>query len=100
MLNIFSYTCGPALYFMWKYVYLAFCFHFYFCFDIELNKLFILNKLYILDGLPWWFSGKDSANAGDVGLIPGLQKSLREGNGNPLQYSCLKNPMGRGAAAL
>ena len=33
-----------------------------------------------------------SANAGDVGLIPGLRKSLGEGNGNPLQYSCLKNP--------
>ena len=35
--------------------------------------------------------------AGDAGLIPGLERSLREGNGNPLQYSCLGNPMGRGA---
>ena len=36
------------------------------------------------------------ANAGDVGSIPGLERSPGEGNGNPLQYSCLENPMGRG----
>ena len=36
-------------------------------------------------------------NAGDVGSIPGLGRSPEEGNGNPLQYSCLGNPMGRGA---
>ena len=37
------------------------------------------------------------AKTGDVGLIPGLGRSPREGNGNPLQYSCLENPMDRGA---
>ena len=37
------------------------------------------------------------AMAGDTGLIPGLGRSPGEGNGNPLQYSCLENPMGRGA---
>ena len=37
------------------------------------------------------------ANAGDAGLIPGSGISSREGNGNPLQYSCLENPMDRGA---
>ena len=39
------------------------------------------------------------ANAGDIGdsgLIPGLGRSPREGNGNPLQYSCLENSMDRG----
>ena len=36
-------------------------------------------------------------NAGDEGLIPGLGRSLEEGNGNPLQYSCLENPTDRGA---
>ena len=36
-------------------------------------------------------------NAGDPGLIPGLGGSPGEGNGNPLQYSCLENPMDRGA---
>ena len=37
------------------------------------------------------------ANAGDVGLIPGSGRSPGEGNGNPLQYSCLENPIDRGA---
>ena len=37
------------------------------------------------------------AHAGDLGLIPGLGRSPGEGNGNPLQYSCLGNPMGRRA---
>ena len=37
------------------------------------------------------------ANAGDVNLIPGSGRSPGQGNGNPLQYSCLKNPMDRGA---
>ena len=36
-------------------------------------------------------------NAGDVGLIPWSGISSGEGNGNPLQYSCLGNPMDRGA---
>ena len=38
-----------------------------------------------------------SANAGDLGLNPGLRRSLGEGDGNPLQYSCLGNPMDKGA---
>ena len=37
------------------------------------------------------------ASAGDMGLIPRLERSPAEGNGNPLQYSCLGNPMDRGA---
>ena len=37
------------------------------------------------------------ANTGDAGLIPGLGRSPGEGNGNPLQQSCLRNPMDRGA---
>ena len=37
------------------------------------------------------------ANAGDAGLIPGSGISLEVGNDNPLQYSCLENPMDRGA---
>ena len=41
--------------------------------------------------------GKESAcNAGDLGSIPQSVRSPREGNGNPLQYSCLENPMERG----
>ena len=49
-------------------------------------------------GLPRRFSGKESAcNAGDPGLIPGSGRSPGEGNGHPLQYPCLENPMDRGA---
>ena len=36
------------------------------------------------------------ANAGDAGSIPGLRRCPGEGNGNPLQYSCLGNPVDRG----
>ena len=50
----------------------------------------------------WGFPGgsvvkNPSANAEDMCLIPGSGRSLGEGNGNPLQYSCLGNPMDRGA---
>ena len=43
-------------------------------------------------------NGKEPAcNAGDPGSIPGWERSPGEGNGNPLQYSCLENSMNRGA---
>ena len=49
-------------------------------------------------GLLWLLSGKESAcDAGERGLIPGLGRSPGEGNGHPLHYSCLENPMERGA---
>ena len=49
-------------------------------------------------GFPGGSEGKASAgNAGDLGSIPGSGRSPGEGNGNPLQYSCLENPMDRGA---
>ena len=49
------------------------------------------------EGPPWWLNGKESAcNAGDLGSVPGLGRSPGEENGNPLQYSCLGNPMDRG----
>ena len=52
--------------------------------------------------LPWDFpggsDGKESAyNVGDLGSAPGLGKSTGEENDNPFQYSCLENPMDRGA---
>ena len=47
------------------------------------------------------YHGSDSkasvCNAGEAGLIPGLGRSPGKGNGSPLQYSCLENPMDRGA---
>ena len=49
-------------------------------------------------GFPGGSDGKVSVyNAGDLGSIPGSGRSPGEGNGNPLQYSCLENPMDRGA---
>ena len=51
--------------------------------------------------LPQWFSGKKSAcnagNADDTGSIPGSGRTTAGGNGNLVQYSCLENPMDRGA---
>ena len=47
---------------------------------------------------PGGSDGKESAcNEGDPSSIPGLRRSPGEGNGYPLQYSCLENPMDRGA---
>ena len=52
-------------------------------------------------GFPGGSDGRESAcNAGDSGLIPGLARSPGGGHGNPLQHSCLENPMDRGACGL
>ena len=52
-------------------------------------------------GFPSGSVGKESAcNAGDLGSIPGSGRSPGEGNGNPLQYSCLENSMDRGSGWL
>ena len=51
-----------------------------------------------IKGFPSSSDGKESAcNAGDPGSIPGSGRAPGEGNGYPLQYSCLENPMDRGA---
>ena len=55
-------------------------------------------RICIAEYLPGGSDGKVSArNAGDLGSIPGSGRSSAEGNGNPLQYSCLENPMEGGA---
>ena len=60
------------------------------------KRLFL--HAYIFIGLSKWLSGKGSAcHVGHVGLIPGSGRSPGEGNGLPLQYSCLGNLMDRGA---
>ena len=68
------------------------------------NNLYETQRLtmqYTVWGLPWWLRGKKSAcnagNAGDAGSIPGSGRSPGGGNGNPLQYSCMQNPMDREA---
>ena len=56
---------------------------------------------HIRSGFPGGSEVKVSAcHAGDLGLIPGSGRSPGEGNGNPLQYSCLENPMVGGAGGL
>ena len=59
-----------------------------------MNKFYCFIKLFF----PGDSDGKESAhNAGELGSNPRLRRSPSEGNGNPLQYSCLENPMDRGA---
>ena len=69
---------------------------FSFLLGYPLPVLFLLG-LFLTD-FPGGPDGKASIyNVGDPGLIPGSGRSPGEENGNPLQYSCLKNPMDRGA---
>ena len=61
-----------------------------------LQSLAHLLRTYV--SVPGGSDGKESAcNAGDLASIPESRRSSGEGNGNPLQYSCLENPMDRGA---
>ena len=61
----------------------------------------IVNSMSLLQGASLVAQLVESAcNAGNPGLIPGLGRSPGEGNGSPLQYSCLENPMDSGAVRL
>ena len=58
----------------------------------------VLIQIFTTQGFPGGAEVKASAcNVGQLGLIPGSARSPGEGNGNPLQYSCLENPTDRGA---
>ena len=66
---------------------------------LPLISVDILCILQYLWGFPGGTSGKEPTNVGDirdVGLIPWLGRSPEGGHGNPLQYTCLENPMDRG----
>ena len=69
------------------------------CFDCRVQKITwrgdrIPTPVFL--SFPGGSDGKESAcNAGDLGSIPGLERSPRGGHGNPLQYSCLENPHGQ-----
>ena len=69
------------------------------CFVFQiLLRLWIFGQVTSHQALPRWSVGKESAcNAGELGLIPGLERSPGVRNGNPLQYSYLENSMDRGA---
>ena len=63
--------------------------------------LALLTCVYSSGGLPWWLSVEESVcQCRRKGLILGSGRSPREGNGNPLQYSCLGNPMDRQPGGL
>ena len=65
---------------------------------LSLGTFFYYSPLSSLWGFPGGSEVKASAcNVGDLGSIPGLGRFPGEGNGNPLQYSCLENPMDWGA---
>ena len=66
--------------------------------DSILGLIFFFKETSPTEGFPCGSVVKNPpANAGDLGLIPGLGRSPGEGNGNPLQDSCLGNPMDRGS---
>ena len=69
--------------------------------NIHLFKMYLLSACPVLwasKSFPGSSDSKESAcNSGDLGSVPGLERSPREGNGIPLQYSCLGNPMDGGA---
>ena len=68
---------------------------------LSLRAISKLWKLISWTGPVWWLSGKESAcNARDTGSFPGSGRFPGEGNGNPFQYSCLKNLMDREAWQL
>ena len=71
--------------------------------ELEVGSVSLITLLLTttLKGFPGGSDGKESAcNAGDPGSIPGSGRSPREGNDNPVQYSCLENPMVRRAGRL
>ena len=58
----------------------------------------LIFSIVVPERFPDGSEGKEFAcSAGDLGSIPGLKRSLGEGNGNPLQYFCQETPMDRGA---
>ena len=58
----------------------------------------LLNNYIEILGFPGGSDGRETGcNAGDLGSIPGSGRSPGGGHGNPVQYSCLENPMNRGA---
>ena len=65
---------------------------------LKIKRELTIQKKLVINGFPGGSDGKASGyNAGDLGSIPGSGRSSGEGNGTPLQYSCLENPMDRGA---
>ena len=64
---------------------------------VTLHTQKIKISVYVYRGFPDGSAGKESACSADVGLIPGLGRSPGGENSNPLHYSCLRNPIDKGA---
>ena len=100
-----SCTCWPSTYHLWKKCLFSFSAHFLinlFIFSHQfvwvLYIIWMLTLCQIILGFPAGSDSKESAfNAEDQALTPGSERSPGEGNGYPPQYSCLENPMDRGA---
>ena len=87
-------TCFGLLFNVFKYEILKRVF----CLEVIAVICEQFNSSYSTIGLHWWISSKESAcNARDAGFTPGSERSPGEGYGNPLQNSCLENPMDKGA---
>ena len=86
---------------LWLCLHVGFCVCVCVCVCVyaqSLSCVWLYASPYRLCGFPGGSEGKVSAcNAGDLSSIPESGRSPREGNGSPLQYSCLENPMDRGA---
>ena len=66
--------------------------------DMATHSIILAWRIPVEKGFPGTSDGKESAcNVGDPGSVPGYRRSLGEGNGNLLQYSCLENPKDRKA---
>ena len=66
--------------------------------DLRTKELQNKQQIFIGKGFPGaWAVKNPPANAGNAGSVPGSERSPGEGNGNPLQCSCLENPIDRGA---
>ena len=96
MIQVYKYIC------VYTYIIFHIIFPYRLLQNIEYNIVLHLDPiLYIVVyiwGFPGGSDGKESTcNAGDLGSIPGLERSHGGGHGNPRQYSCLESPMDRGA---
>ena len=63
--------------------------------EVEVGIIFFLSPWILKPSLGGSDGNESACSAGDPGSIPGLERSPGEGNGNPLQYSCLENSMDR-----
>ena len=94
---LFIYFFLPFFFSFFFLGFISFFFKFYFIFKLYIIVLVLPNKIIIMTNkAPLVASSKESTyNAGDWGLIPELGRSPGGEHGNPLQYSCLENPMDR-----